>query len=413
MNLRHSFKNAIDGIKIHKLRSALTILGIVIGITAIILVTSLGQGAQNLIINQIQGMGSKTIVILPGRQPKGPFDVAQTLFGDSLKERDMTALKKKENIPNLDKIMPVVFGTDVALYQGETYRLTLLGASELITQIFDLQTSQGNFFNDEDIKNRADVVVLGAKVKKELFGESDALGEKIKIKNRSFRVIGVLPAKGQVSFFNFDEIALIPYTTAQQYIFGIKYFHRLIVEADSEKTVNQAVRDITATLRTLHNITNPEKDDFHIETPADIAARLTVVTGVLTIFLAMVAAISLLVGGIGVMNIMLVSVTERTREIGLRKALGATSQDILTQFLVETIILTGIGGLIGVSLGAGLSYLVSFIISKMVSLGWTFAFPVTAALIGLAVSSVVGLIFGLYPARQASLKSPIEALRYE
>lgn len=309
--------------------------------------------------------------------------------------------------------MPVVFGTDVALYQGETYRLTLLGASELITQIFDLQTSQGNFFNDEDIKNRADVVVLGAKVKKELFGESDALGEKIKIKNRSFRVIGVLPAKGQVSFFNFDEIALIPYTTAQQYIFGIKYFHRLIVEADSEKTVNQAVRDITATLRTLHNITNPEKDDFHIETPADIAARLTVVTGVLTIFLAMVAAISLLVGGIGVMNIMLVSVTERTREIGLRKALGATSQDILTQFLVETIILTGIGGLIGVSLGAGLSYLVSFIISKMVSLGWTFAFPVTAALIGLAVSSVVGLIFGLYPARQASLKSPIEALRYE
>ncbi|MEK7520099.1 MAG: ABC transporter permease, partial [Patescibacteria group bacterium] len=310
MTLRHSLMTALKGLGTHKSRSALTVLGIVIGITAIILIMSLGAGAQDLILGQIQGMGSKTIVVIPGREPTGPSDAAQT-FSDSLKERDLGALERKENVPTLDTVMPIVFGGDTGVYEGETYRLTIFGATGLIAKIFDLAPSEGVFFSDEDVRGRADVVVIGSKVKSELFGDRSAIGEKIKIKNRSFRVIGVLPKKGQVSFFNFDEVAMIPYTTAQQYVFGIKYFHRFIIEASSEQAVAQTVRDIEATLRATHNIPDPDKDDFFVETQADLAARLGTVTDILTLFLVSVAAISLVVGGIGIMNIMLVSVTDR------------------------------------------------------------------------------------------------------
>ncbi|MBI4156057.1 MAG: FtsX-like permease family protein, partial [Candidatus Zambryskibacteria bacterium] len=226
-------------------------------------------------------------------------------------------------------------------------------------------------------------------------------------------IIGILPAKVQVSFYNFDETAIIPYTTAQKYIFGIKYFHRFIIQASSEDKVSQAVREVTTTLRNSHGITDPEKDDFFVETQADIVDRLGVITDVLTLFLASVAAISLVVGGIGIMNIMIVSVTERTREIGLRKAVGATEKDILIQFLLEAVILTLIGGIIGILLGTFFSLISSIILGKVIGFGWQFTFPAQAAILGLIVSVLVGLVFGLYPARRASLKSPIEALRYE
>ena len=205
----------------------------------------------------------------------------------------------------------------------------------------------------------------------------------------------------------------MPYTTAKEAIFGIKYFHRFIVQADSEENVSRTVEDIEETLRSSHGITDPTKDDFFVETQADLAARLSTITDVLTLLLVSIAAISLLVGGIGIMNIMLVSVTERTREIGLRKAIGATNRDILTQFLLEAVILTGLGGLAGIFLGAILSVAVGFILSQFVGLPWAFSFPALAAFLGLLVSGAVGLVFGIYPARQASLKSPIEALRYE
>ncbi len=403
---------ALKGLGTHKSRSALTVLGIVIGITAIILIMSLGAGAQDLILGQIQGMGSKTIVVIPGREPTGPSDAAQT-FSDSLKERDLGALERKENVPTLDTVMPIVFGGDTGVYEGETYRLTIFGATGLIAKIFDLAPSEGVFFSDEDVRGRADVVVIGSKVKSELFGDRSAIGEKIKIKNRSFRVIGVLPKKGQVSFFNFDEVAMIPYTTAQQYVFGIKYFHRFIIEASSEQAVAQTVRDIEATLRATHNIPDPDKDDFFVETQADLAARLGTVTDILTLFLVSVAAISLVVGGIGIMNIMLVSVTERTREIGLRKALGATNRDILTQFLLEAMLLTGAGGIIGITLGGLLAFVAAVVLTAVVGLSWSFTLPLSAVVIGVAVAAVIGLVFGIYPARQAALKSPIEALRYE
>ena len=274
--------------------------------------------------------------------------------------------------------------------------------------------ANGALFGDEDIKSRGNVALIGSKVKEELFGSwQEALGQKIKMKGRSFKIIGILAQKGQSSFFNFDEVVIVPYTTAQEYIFGIRHFHRLVIEADAEENVNHTAEDIKTTLRNSHNITDPEKDDFFLETQVDIIKTVSTVTDVLTLFLAAVAAISLLVGGVGIMNIMLVSVTERTREIGLRKALGATEANIMTQFLLEAVMLTATGGIIGVLLGASLSLIIALILSKILALNWIFTFPYLGAAMGIGVASVVGLIFGLYPARQAASMNPIDALRYE
>ncbi len=412
MTLKNSLLTAITGLKTNKTRSVLTILGIVIGITAIILIQSLGQGAQKLILDQIQGLGSKTIVVIPGREPTGPSDSAQ-LFTDSLKERDLDLLKQKDNVPTLGNIMPLLFGSDTAVYRENTYRPTIFGATEAVAKIFDLSVNEGVFFTAEDVRARSDVVIIGSKVRDELFGQNDAIGQIIKIKNRSLRVIGVLPKKGQVSFFNFDEAVLMPYTTAQQYIFGIKYFHRFIIEADTDADITRTVSDVQITLRNSHNISDPAKDDFFVQTQADLANRLGLITTILTLFLVAVAGISLFVAGIGIMNIMLVSVTERTREIGLRKALGATERDILLQFLFEATVLTVSGGVVGILLGALLSFAMASILTTFVGLNWTFVFPVVGAIVGLVVSASIGLVFGIYPARKAAQKSPMEALRYE
>ena len=412
MTLKYSFKTAVIGLKTHKSRSGLTILGIVIGITAIMLVMSLGQGAQNLILSQVQSIGSKTIAIVPGRHPKGITDVFST-FTDSLKQKDLDLLAKKENVPHLAKIMPVVFGSDTATYGTEAYQMTIFGVTGLFAQIYDMHPDQGRIFTDDEVKSYADVVIIGSKIKDELFGNDDALGQKIKIKGKSFRVIGVLSKKGQSTFLNFDEATIIPYTTAQQYIFGIKHFNRLVVETDSEANVDQTVQDIKTTLRNSHNITDPDKDDFFIETQAQAMEMVGTIMNVLTMFLTAVAAISLLVGGVGIMNIMLVSVTERTKEIGLHKALGATENDILTQFIVEAIILTATGGIVGILLGTSLSFLISVVLTKALGVGWLFAFPVQAALLGIGVAAFVGFVFGIYPAMRAARLHPVDALRYE
>src|SRR3989344_3869960 len=375
MTIRHVFKTSLSGLKTNKSRSFLTILGIVIGITAIILVMALGQGAQQLILGQLQGMGSKTIVVVPGKQPSGPSDIAQ-IFSDSLKQKDLDLLQRKENVPTLGQMMPVVFGGDTVSYEAETYRPTIFGATPLVSTIFNIYTEQGRFFSDDYVKGLANVVIIGSEVKKQLFGESDVLGQKIRIKGVNFTVIGVLPSKGQVSFFDFDKMVIVPYTTAQQYLFGIKCFHRFIIQADSDNSVERTVSDVRSTLRNSHNITDPTKDAFFVETQTDIAASLGVITTVITMLLTSVAAISLVVGGIGIMNIMLVSVTERTNEIGLRKALGATQKDILMQFLLEAVLLTAIGGLVGIALGAGLAFGASIILTQALAINWAFAFPI-------------------------------------
>lgn len=412
MKFTHIVHTAFRGLTSNRSRTGLTILGIVIGITSIILVMSLGEGAQNLILGQIQSMGARVMEIRPGREPKGISDVLQ-MFGDSLKQKDLAALQKKENLPHASTVMPLVFGGAPAIFENESYNLSIYGVGDSFMRMYGVDLGEGRNIDDEDVKNYNDVVVIGSKVKEELFGSSEAIGQKIKIKNRNFKVIGTISKKGQVSMLNFDEVALIPWSTAQQYVFGIKHFQHIIVEADSESTVNETVEDIKITLRNSHNITDPEKDDFSIGTQVQAMEQVGTIMDILTLFLAAVAAISLLVGGVGIMNIMLVSVTERTREIGLRKALGATDGDILTHFLLEAIILTSVGGIIGITLGLSLAFLISLILTNYLNMAWAFSFPVLAIILGLGVSSVVGLGFGLYPARQASKKSPIEALRYE
>ncbi|MDO8604620.1 MAG: ABC transporter permease [bacterium] len=411
MRLKHSIKTAYNGLAQNAARSLLTILGIVIGVTAIILVMSLGQGAQNLILDQVKGMGTRTVIVGGGREPTGPSDAGQ-IFNDSLKKRDLEFLERRENTPSLKYVMPLVFGASGASYQSDTFNLTIFGASPLMEKIFDMPIKDGVFFTDEDVRARAKYVIIGNKVKKELFGSDTAVGKIIKMKGNNFRVIGVLAERGQ-DFFNFDEAAIIPYTTAQDYVLGIKHFTRFITEAQSEALISSAAEEIKITLREAHDLTGDEKDDFFVITQVDLASRLSSITSVLTIFLAAVAAISLVVGGIGIMNIMLVSVTERTKEIGLRKALGATQKNILTQFLLEAVMLTGIGGVVGILLGAFLSWGVSLAIRTFTSIVWTFSFPVSAALLGIGVSALIGLIFGLYPARNAAQKNPIDALRYE
>ena len=412
MKFRHTFNTSIIGLRTNKSRSALTILGIVIGIMAIMIVVSLGQGAQDLILGQIQSIGAKTIAVVPGRQPTGPTDFIST-FTDSLKEKDLQDLQKKSNAPYIDKIMPIVFGSTAVTYGNKVYRPTMYGLNSYYEEIYNISMTSGRNFTEDEVRGYADVAVVGSKVAEKLFEQLDPVGQKVKIKDKSFRIVGLMSQKGQSSFLNFDDVVIIPYTTAQRYIFGIKYYNRLAVEADSEAHVADTVRDITLTLRANHNITDPDKDDFFIQTQADALNTVKTITNVLTMFLAAVAAISLLVGGIGIMNIMLVSVTERTREIGLRKALGATERNILTQFLLEAVVLTGAGGIIGIILGTFFSFVISFALSRYAQVNWVFSFPLQATLLGLAVSTVIGLIFGLYPARQAAKKSPIEALRYE
>ncbi|MDP2927138.1 MAG: ABC transporter permease [bacterium] len=411
--LIYGFKTALNGLKANKSRSSLTILGIVIGIAAIILIMAIGQGAQDLILNQIRGLGSETIFVGPGREPQGPSEFTEIL-SDSLKNKEVEALKDPAMVPGVKRLSPIVLQVMTVAFENETKRINVVGASDLLMEIMEIYPEKGIFFGEEEIKQYSSVVVLGYEVKKELFGDSDALGEKIKIKDRNFKVIGALPQKGRVGMFDVDNMVVVPYTTLQKYVLGTNFYNTILVQAEGEAAVTRVAGDIERTLRELHNIDDPSKDDFHVMTQVSMAERVGIVTDALTALLLSVAAISLIVGGIGIMNIMLVSVTERTREIGLRKAVGATENDILIQFLLEAVLLTAIGGIIGIAVGAGFSFLTSLILTQVVGFGWGFSFPFSAAAAGLIVSSLVGLIFGLYPARKAAAKKdPIEALRYE
>ncbi|MHB8652064.1 MAG: ABC transporter permease [Minisyncoccota bacterium] len=415
MRTRHTLQTAWRGLRANTSRSVLTTLGIIIGIASIILIVSLGQGAQALVVHEVEGMGGNMIVVRPGRQPTSLANTAQTIFADSLKDTDVAALRQTENVPQVIDVVPVVFVPGNASHEENTYYPTILGWSAgFMGSLFHISPAEGDYFSDADIRAKASVAVIGSKVATELFPATDPIGKTIKIKNHTFQVVAVLPQKGQVAFFNLDEVVIVPYTTAQTYLLGINYYNEIMVRVTNETAVDGAVHDITTTLRGRHNITDPSKDDFFIITQKAVVDQIGTILSVLTLFLSAVVAISLVVGGIGVMNIMLVSVTERTREIGLRKALGAQNRDILLQFLTEAVLLTAAGGIIGILIGTALSVGIGFLVGRTLSVDWPiFNFPYRAAALALGVSATVGLVFGMYPARKASKKSPMEALRYE
>jgi len=306
-----------------------------------------------------------------------------------------------------------VAGNFSVVWRDESKRATTFGATDIFADILDVSTASGEFFTNEDVRQRTSVVVLGYKLNQDIFGDSDAIGQVVKIKNVNFRVGGVLPKKGNVGLLNVDDVAILPYTAAQEYLTGTDYFQEILIRVENEDVMPRVEEDVKNLLRMNHNITDPAKDDFHVMTPADVASRVSTVTGILTAFLTAVAAISLIVGGIGIMNIMLVSVSERTGEIGLRKAIGATNNDILKQFLLEAVILTASGGVIGMILGNTFSYVLSLALSYFLDVSWKFVLPLQAMAVGIFVSTIVGVVFGIYPARRASRLDPVEALRYE
>jgi putative ABC transport system permease protein len=413
--LNITLKTAIESLLRHKTRSFLTILGIVIGISAIILISAAGGNIQGIIVGELGGLGAETIVIRPGKQPKGFSDYAEVLFADSLKERELNAIRNKSNVPNIVDAAPEIIVAGDAKYNNESYKPMILGFSaDFMIDAFDLILKSGDIFDERDIRANAKVAIIGEKVEDELFGKNNSgVGKYIEIKNNKLRVIGVFEKKGQVVFFNVDDLVLVPYSTAQTYLSGQKHYTQIIAKTDSAESVPRAVADVRRTLRDLHNIENEEDEDFFVETQQGLVEQVSTIINAFTVFLALVVAVALVVGGIGIMNIMLVSVTERTKEIGLRKAVGATYKDILYQFLAESVILTVAGGITGIILGYGGALVVALALKLFLGFAFSFGFPWLAAFLGILSSAFIGIGFGLYPALQAAKKSPIEALRYE
>ncbi|MBN2198186.1 ABC transporter permease [Candidatus Wolfebacteria bacterium] len=414
MLLKYIFKTAGINILANKSRSILTVIGIVIGVTSIITILSIGGGVENLIVGEISSLGADIIWIEPGREPSGFSDFTSTIFSNTLKEKDIEALKRKENVPDLIDIAPALSVPGSVSYGGETYKPMIMGwSAKFFEDVFKIYPEEGISFDETAIRNKERVAVIGSKVKEELFGTEEALGKSIKIGNQRFKVIGVLPPKGQIFFFDVGEFVLIPYSTAMTYILGIDYYNEVWVRVKNVDLIPTTVEDIKRVLRERHNIIDSEKDDFYIMTQQNMIDQVENILDILTIAIGAIVAIALVVGGVGVMNIMLVSVTERTKEIGLRKSLGATKKDIIYQFLVEAIILTFLGGIIGIILGLILSYGATLIVSKLLGVDWAFQFPIFAIILGVLSSVLTGLVFGIYPAFQAAKKEPIEALRYE
>ena len=397
---------AAESIRRNTMRTLLTVLGIVIGVAAVIVMVAVGNGARRQIEASINGLGTNVIMLMPtaitrGGASQGADAYSRLTVGDAARIRREATL--------VSAVSPVVTARAQVISEQGNWRTRAFGVSADYFSIRDWWASSGQLFEDVDVRSARKVVLLGATVAKRLFAEGDPVGAKIRIGHVPFTVIGVMRAKGQnAGGGDEDDIVFMPYTTAQQRLSGdVTGLGHIVVSARSPSQFPAAQEEIAGIMRDAHKLTPGADDDFFMRDQTQIAQAATSSTRVMTALLAAIASISLLVGGIGIMNIMLVSVTERTREIGIRMAIGARGRDVLEQFLVESIALSVMGGLIGLACG----YAGAAILGRIT--GWTVATPLSAVLIAVCFSSAVGVFFGFYPARKAAALDPIEALRYE
>lgn len=401
---KESFLMAWASLIANKLRSLLTMLGIIIGVAAVIALVSIGNGVKQDIEDSISSLGSNLLVVLPGA-PRTPGVRPSQGSMKSLKISDYEAIAKLEGVKAAS---PMTNGSYVVIYQNKNWTTSVAGVNSNFQDVNNWTMTSGRFFSDKNVQNRERVAVVGQTVVKNLFADEDPVGKEIRVKNIPFRVIGVLKSKGNGTMGNDqDDTVLIPYTTSMERVEGIDYLRRVYVVAKDDGGIDRLQADIENLLRVRHNIKDTNLDDFNIQNMKSIMETVAQTTGTFTLFLGAVAAISLVVGGIGIMNIMLVSVTERTREIGVRKALGATYSVIVTQFLIEAVVISLMGGFIGIAFGIGASKVIG-----MVS-GMSTIVSVPTIIMSFAFSMAIGLIFGIYPARKAAKLNPIDALHYE
>lgn len=406
MLLRDTTRIALRSIRANLSRSLLTMLGIIIGVGSVTLMTSIGASVEGLILGQVSSLGAKSVIIVPGRDEGGP---SRPAF-DALSLEDVEAV---ERLTTVQTVAPIMNVTATSVYGREEANPEVIGTVRNYFKNQSIEIERGRGFDASDERGARFVAVLAPDTVEDLFGDLDPLGKRMKINDRTFTVIGVTKALGTQFFQNADRRIYIPLATAKD-MTGVNYVSFVTLTATD--SIELAMADITSLLRQRHRIHNPDedpaKDDFFVRSAAQALDILGTVSLSLTLFLSAIAGISLVVGGIGIMNIMLVAVTERTREIGLRKAVGARRRDILMQFLIEAIFLTVIGGIIGMTAGLLFAFLGAIVAHQFLA-GYTFAISVPATLLALFTAAATGLVFGIYPARRAASLNPIEALRYE
>jgi putative ABC transport system permease protein len=396
-----------------KLRTSLTVLGIVIGIASVIVVMSAGKSAQSLILDQVRNVGSNLIVVLPGESEEdGPPAIAYGIAVTTLTEEDVQAIANRENIPYVTAASGYATGNAVASYKSERFSVNFNGVSPSYIEVENAKIADGRFFTEEENDSVARVAVLGASRARDLFGRSDPIGERFSLGQQSFRVVGVLAERGFVAFSNPDSEVFIPLSSAQRLVLGIDYLSYARIRIDDETNIERAKGYIEQLLRDRHNIETEEPSDFSVRSAAATLDILKGVTDALSAFLIGVASVALLVGGVGIMNILLISLKQRVRDIGLRKALGALDGDIFLQFLVESVVISLAGTAIGVAMGMGITFLAAIVIQSM-GYAWTFSLTLESVGLAFGIALLIGILFGLYPARKATKISPTEALRYE